>query len=151
MKLCMKVDTTGLVNRKAGDIIDYKPWPQEWQGMNEEARAAKGIFVICHGMGEFEVIEVPKHAFIPEFTRAVSALEYEALLNLDRIIRVAMSQPGAAEFLVVAIQSLDQVRRDEGLETPPIAPPMVPGNAHDVRQVSGLAQALIKRAMDKKT
>ena len=151
MKLCMKVDTTGLVNRKAGDIIDYKPWPQEWQGMNEEARAAKGIFVICHGMGELEVIHVPKDAFLPELTRAVSALEYEALLNLDRIIRVAMSQPGVAEFIVTALHSLDAVRRDEGLETPPIAPPAATANPHDVRQVSGLAQALIKRAMDKKT
>lgn len=150
MKLCMKNDTPGIVPRKAGDIIDYHPWASEWQGMDEPARVAKGIFVLCHGMGEFEVIRVPKDAFMPELTRAVSALEYEALLNLDRIIRVAMSQPGAAEFLVVAIHSLDQVRRDEGLDTPPIAPPAVAGNPHDVRQVSGLAQALIKRAMDKR-
>lgn len=78
--------------------------------------------------------------------RGVSALEYEALLNLDRIVRVAMSQPGAAEFIVTAIQSLDQVRRDEGIDTPPIAPP-ASQNPHDVRQVSALAQAMIKRAM----
>ena len=83
--------------------------------------------------------------------REVSALEYEALLNLDKVLRIAMIRPKTGEFIAVAIQALDQVRRDEGLETPPIAPPMVPGNAHDVRQVSGLAQALIKRAMDKKT
>lgn len=149
MKLCMKKDTDGLVKRKAGDVVEYQPWPQEWKGMSEPDRVAKGFYVFCHGLGEIEVIHVPTDAFLPELTRAVSALEYEALLNLDRIIRVAMSQPGVAEFIVTALHSLDAVRRDEGLETPPIAPPAATANPHDVRQVSGLAQALIKRAMEK--
>lgn len=150
MKLCLKRDLPGPPERKAGDVIDYQPWPQEWKGMDEDSRTAKGIYLLCHGLDKFEVIHVPTDAFLPELTRAVSALEYEALLNLDRIIRVAMSQPGVAEFIVTALHSLDAVRKDEGLPTPPIAPPAPTANPHDVRQVSGLAQALIKRAMDKR-
>lgn len=81
--------------------------------------------------------------------REVSALEYEALLNLDRIIRVAMVQPGAAEFLVTSIQALDQVRKDEGIEIPALVKkPIPPKNPHDVREVSALARAMIKKAME---
>lgn len=28
-----------------------------WQDMNEEERIQKGIYVICYGMGEFEVLK----------------------------------------------------------------------------------------------
>ena len=77
--------------------------------------------------------------------RSVLALEYEALLNLERILRVALVSPDAGEFIVVAIQSLDQVRRDEGIEVAALV--RAPADPHDVREVSGLAQALIKKAM----
>jgi hypothetical protein len=72
-------------------------------------------------------------------------MEYQALLNVEQMIRVAMIQPDAGEFLVVAIQSLDQVRRDEGIEVAALV--RAPADPHDVREVSGLAQALIKKAM----
>jgi hypothetical protein len=41
-----------------GQIIQYSPWNHEWQGMTEPVRVAKGIFVECHGMGEFDVFRV---------------------------------------------------------------------------------------------
>ena len=40
---------------RIGETIEYKPWPYDWQGMPEPDRVAAGIFVHCHGMGEFEV------------------------------------------------------------------------------------------------
>lgn len=79
-------------------------------------------------------------------TRAVSALEYEALLNLDRMIRIAMVQPAAGEFVAVAVQALDKVRADEGIDVAALERPKE--NPHDVREVSALAQALIKKAME---
>lgn len=82
--------------------------------------------------------------------REVSALEYEALLNLDKVLRIAMIRPKTGEFIAVAIQALDKVREDEGIEGPNLVVPADPNEGGDVRQVSGLAQALIKRAMDKK-
>ena len=38
-----------------GKIKQYYPWDSVWQGMTEPERVAKGIFVECHGMGEFDV------------------------------------------------------------------------------------------------
>jgi len=77
----------------------------------------------------------------------VNALEYEALLNLDRMVRLAMTTPNTGEFLVVALQALDKVRLDEGLtipENPPeiVQPEPIPLNP----KVSSLAAALIERA-----
>ena len=57
MKLeCLK-DIKGIVERKKGDIINYIPYKPMWQDMNEEERIQKGIYVICYGMGEFEVLK----------------------------------------------------------------------------------------------
>lgn len=67
----------------------------------------------------------------------ISALEYEALKNVDRMVRIAMSKPSAAEGLVAAIQALDAVRRDEAGDT---AAPII-ANASDV------AASLIERSM----
>ena len=54
-------------------------------------------------------------------TIEVSALEYEALKNIDKMVRVAMANAGAAEVLVAAIQALDAVRRaDAGDSAGPI-------------------------------
>jgi len=39
----------------AGTTKQYYPWNSEWQGMTEPERVARGIFVECHGMGEFDV------------------------------------------------------------------------------------------------
>lgn len=57
IRLKMIVDRTGLYNRqfKAGDVVDYGSWDFEWQGMTEAERVEQGIFVHCHGQGEFEV------------------------------------------------------------------------------------------------
>jgi hypothetical protein len=67
----------------------------------------------------------------------VSALEFEALKQVDRMVRVAMASPGAAEGLVAAIQALDAVRREEAGDT---AAPII-ANSSDV------AASLIERAM----
>lgn len=78
-----------------------------------------------------------------------SALEYEALLQLDKMIRLAMTIEGTAGFLVSALQALDAVRIDQGLPIPDkfTMPPPPPEN-HNKVEVSALAGALIKRAMD---
>jgi hypothetical protein len=87
---------------------------------------------------------------MPDYTQTlVSALELEALHNLDRIIRVAMVVPNTSGFLVSAIQALDQVRIDQGLPIPdPVQAPPAPPENHNAGQVSALAGALIKRDMD---
>lgn len=79
--------------------------------------------------------------------RLVSTLEYEALLHLDQMIRLAIIRPDCGDLLAVAIQALDKVRADEGIEQA-VVPEQ--DTAHDVRQISGLAQAMIKRAMDER-
>ena len=70
-------------------------------------------------------------------TMVVSASEYAALLNVEQMVRIAMVQPDAGEFIGVALFSLDQVRKDEaeGVEVPAVT-----------QGASELAQALIKRA-----
>lgn len=87
---------------------------------------------------------------MPDYTQTlVSALELEALRNVDQMIRVAMAIPNTAGFLATAIQALDQVRRDQGLPIPEaVTAPPAPPETHDAGQVSALAGALIKRAMD---
>lgn len=74
----------------------------------------------------------------------VSSLEYEALLNQDRMIRLAMSAPNTGQFLVTAIEALDTVRRDQGLSIPEAVTPQV---AEKSVIVSDLASGLIRRAM----
>lgn len=64
----------------------------------------------------------------------VSADEHAALLNLEQMVRLAMKQPDAGEFIAVALHALDTVRR---AETPP---PLEGGT------VSALAQSLIERS-----
>ncbi len=70
-------------------------------------------------------------------TVQISALEYESLKNVDKMVRVAMTSPGAAEGLVAAIQALDAVRREEVGDT---AAPII-ASASDV------AASLIERSM----
>ena len=43
----------------------------------------------------------------------VSAAEYAALLNVDQMVRVAMTAPDSGEFLAGAIMALDAVRKAE--------------------------------------
>jgi len=83
---------------------------------------------------------------MPEYTQTlVSALEYEGLLQLDRMIRLAMAIPNTGEFLASAMAALDAVRTDQGL---PIPDPVEVQRIQPVTpQVSALAGALIKRAM----
>ena len=89
---------------------------------------------------------------MPEYTQTlVSAMEYEALKNLDSIIRLAMSVPNMGEFLASAIDALDQVRADQGLPIPqPVAPRPTLNDPAEQKQkeVSTLAAGLIKRAID---
>ena len=56
MQLKISKDVYGIVSRKKGEIIKYKPWPHEWQGMTEKQRVSSGLFVHCFGQGEFEVL-----------------------------------------------------------------------------------------------
>lgn len=42
----------------------------------------------------------------------VFALEYEALQNLDRIVRAAMQDPDVGPLLVASVGALDAVRAD---------------------------------------
>lgn len=58
MKLKVMRDINGIITRKAGDVIDYTPWPHEFQGLSEPERADEGLFVHCFGHGEFEVLTV---------------------------------------------------------------------------------------------
>lgn len=57
MKLRFKKDHVGYYDElfKKGQIREYKPWPRVWQRMTEQERVAKGIFVECYGMGDFNV------------------------------------------------------------------------------------------------
>ena len=47
----------------------------------------------------------------------VFALEYEALRNLDRLVRAAMTEPDAGVLLVAAIGAIDAVRADIEADT----------------------------------
>lgn len=47
-----------------GDVIQYRPWLYEFGGMDEPARVAKGIFVLCHGHGEFDVLKARRAAHL---------------------------------------------------------------------------------------
>jgi nitrogen-specific signal transduction histidine kinase len=71
----------------------------------------------------------------------VSAMEYAALLTLDQNIRIAMHNPEAAEFLVLSIQALDQVRLDEGIA----APEKIASFEDNKPKLSPIAKALIDR------
>ena len=53
MKLILLKDD--IRGNKKGKILEYQPWDYEWQNMNEEERVSKGIFVFCHGHGDFMV------------------------------------------------------------------------------------------------
>lgn len=76
----------------------------------------------------------------------VNALEYEALLHLEKMVRIAFINPETGEFIAVAVHALDQIRREEGIQAPALERPKPqPG---DPGQVSALAAALIKRAME---
>jgi hypothetical protein len=86
---------------------------------------------------------------MPEYTQTfVSALELEALYNLDKMIRLAMARPNMGEFLAAAIQALDQVRIDQGLPMPEPIPPQSQNVNGRRAEPSQLATSLIKRAMD---
>jgi hypothetical protein len=52
-------------------------------------------------------------------TRVVSAMEYEALLNVERMLRVALVKPNVGDILVGALLALDKVRKTEGGEVKP--------------------------------
>lgn len=86
---------------------------------------------------------------MPEYTQTlVSSLEYEALVNLDKMVRLAISVPGTGEFLVTAIQALDQVRIDQDLPIPEAVAPREKPTEHKKAEVSQLAASPIRRAMD---
>lgn len=62
MKLEFLKDTTGIycIRFLTGQRIEYHPWPHDWQGMTEEERVKKGLFVYCRGHGEFDKFEEGK-------------------------------------------------------------------------------------------
>lgn len=89
---------------------------------------------------------------MPNYTQTLcSELEYEALLNLDRMIRLAMAIPNTGEFLVGALHALDNVRTDQGLPIPEAVgtPKHIKIPTQGPGDVSALAGALIRRAMEK--
>lgn len=67
----------------------------------------------------------------------VSALEHEALLNLEKVLRVALKNPDTGEFIAGALQALDAVRREEAGD---VAGPQIVA-------ASSIATALIERSM----
>lgn len=85
---------------------------------------------------------------MPDYTQTLcSEMEYLALLELDRVIRIAMAVPNTGEFLAVAIQALDNVRSDQGLPGPQ---PIEAAPQHEHKsgpEASDLAKKLIGRAM----
>lgn len=58
VKLRAIIDIDGFINRKAGDEFYYSPWNFEWQGMSENERLQKGLFIHCFGHGEFEALRI---------------------------------------------------------------------------------------------
>jgi hypothetical protein len=57
MKLKFIKTVTGCYNEiyRKDDIIEYSPWNHYWQDMSEQERVSKGIYIHCHGQGEFDV------------------------------------------------------------------------------------------------
>jgi hypothetical protein len=72
-------------------------------------------------------------------TVQISAIEYEGLCNLEKMVRIAMQSPDAAEGVVTALQALNAIRREEAGDA---AAPVISG-------ASTLANALIERSMRK--
>jgi len=72
-------------------------------------------------------------------TVQISAIEYEGLCNLEKMVRIAMQSPDAAEGVVTALQALNAIRREEAGDA---AVPVISG-------ASTLANALIERSMRK--
>ena len=56
-RLLLKRDVRGCYGRlfAKDSTIEYFPWPNEWQGKDEPRRVRDGVFVHCHGQGEFDV------------------------------------------------------------------------------------------------
>ena len=67
----------------------------------------------------------------------VSALEYEGLQNLEKVIRAALKNPDLGEFIAGALMSLESVRREEAGD---VAGPQIVA-------ASNIATALIERSM----
>lgn len=76
----------------------------------------------------------------------VNSLEFEALMNLDKTIRMAIAIPSTGEFLVGAIHALDAVRKKEGLPIPEAIPASFE-SGESPSGVSELARSLISRVM----
>lgn len=72
-------------------------------------------------------------------TCIVSAMEYAALLNVEKMVRLAMEQPSTGEFLVGAMQALDTVRRVEAGELERQPSPILKASA------TAVANALITK------
>jgi hypothetical protein len=67
---------------KRGEIIDYIPWNRSWQGMSEQERVQKGIFVMCYGHGEFDVLTKDDVEVVSDITYLDNELDMEKLTNL---------------------------------------------------------------------
>ena len=55
LRFIKDVQTRYGMEYREGEEIDYHPWHHEWQGMDEETRVSRGIFVHYYERGEFEV------------------------------------------------------------------------------------------------
>jgi hypothetical protein len=75
----------------------------------------------------------------------VSALEYVALCNVAKLVKIAMHSPNVGDLLVGALQVLDAVREDEGIAEVEIDQP-VQAPQHKLAAASALTMALIDRA-----
>ena len=80
MKLLFKKETRGIYYKHwdRGDVISYYPWDGVWQGMTEQERVEKGIFVHCQGQGEFDVFTLDN--VIP----LADELIYEVIEELEK-------------------------------------------------------------------
>lgn len=78
-------------------------------------------------------------------TMNVSAQEYAGLLHLERVLRMAMTVPGTGEFIAVALQALDAVRRVEGLPGPEKV--NIPQAENAAGSVSAMAAAMLAQAV----
>lgn len=74
-----------------GDEVIYTPWNFEWQGMTEQERVEKGIFVNCYGHGEFEVYKLGEDVSI--MSKGERLKEAKKKLNDD-------AKEGTLQFMV---------------------------------------------------
>lgn len=96
--------------------------------------------MLLNGLDMPETEPVKAAPTVEILTRTVSAMEYEALLNVEKMVRLAMTRPQTGEFLVGALLALDTVRKTEIGELAAQRSPILKASA------AAVTAALIERA-----